>query len=214
MGCTIENYDIRIPGTNDSLVNARVESQKFVDGYPVTTGRGRGLMFTGSVGLGKTHLAVGILHALVLEKGVDGLFCSYRELLKEIQNSYSRSMVQTETELLRPVLDAEVLVIDELGAARATEWVFDTVALILNTRYNKRRTTIVTTNLADRPPAGPISNGFTDREIREQSERVARPDTLGDRIGEPMRSRLASMCKTIEMHGSDYRQGEGRVRFG
>ena len=52
-------------------------------------------------------------------------------------------------EILRPVFDAEVLVLDELGAVRTTEWVFDTVNYILNSRYNENRTTIITTNYPD-----------------------------------------------------------------
>ena len=71
------------------------------------------------------------------------LFYDYRELLKEIQNSYNASVQVTEMDVLRPVFDAEVLVLDELGAAKPTEWVWDTVSHILNTRYNDKRTTII-----------------------------------------------------------------------
>ena len=58
-------------------------------------------------------------------------------------------MFTTEIEILRPVFEAEVLVLDELGASKPTEWVWDTVAHILNTRYNDKRTTIITTNYHD-----------------------------------------------------------------
>ena len=107
--------------------------------------------FVGSVGVGKTHLAVGILKALIRDKGVPCLFCDYRELLKSIQNSFNASVQATEMEILRPVFDAEVLVLDELGAVRSTEWVFDTVNYILNSRYNDNKTTIITTNFPDKP---------------------------------------------------------------
>ncbi len=89
--------------------------------------------------MGKTHLAVGILKKLIRERGVQGIFCDYRELLKEVQNSYNPSVAATELGILRPVFEAEVLVLDELGASKPTEWVWDTVAHILNTRYNDRR---------------------------------------------------------------------------
>ncbi len=98
------------------------------------------------MGVGKTHLSVGIIKALIREKGIHCLFCDYRELLKSIQNSYNSAVQVTEMEILRPVFDAEVLVLDELGAVRSTEWVFDTVNYILNSRYNENRTTIITTN--------------------------------------------------------------------
>ena len=203
--CSLESYDASFPGADRSLAAAFLMARRFVDGYPATT-EGRGLLLTGSIGVGKTHLAVGILHALIVEKGVHGLFCDYRELLKEIQNSYNPQVATTEMEILQPVFDAEVLVLVELGAAKPTDWVWDTVALILNTRYNDKRTTLITTNYADQPPGG--ANGSNG------AGRVMREETLGDRIGERMRSRLAEMCVMIEMRGEDFRRTVGRARFG
>ena len=87
------------------------------------------------------------------EKGIRCLFCDYRELLKSIQNSYNPQVQATEMEILQPVFDAEVLVLDELGAVRSTEWVFDTVNYVLNSRYNDNKTTIITTNFPDGPEA-------------------------------------------------------------
>jgi DNA replication protein DnaC len=147
------------------------------------------------VGVGKTHLAVGIIKALILDKGVHCLFYDYRELLKQIQNSYNSSVQVTELDVLRPVFESEVLVLDELGAVKPTEWVWDTVSLILNTRYNDNRTTIITTNFDDRAAAG-VSG----------PRAATRDETLGDRIGERMRSRLHEMCRKVEMQGDDFRQ--------
>jgi len=144
--------------------------------------------------VGKTHLAVGITKEL-LSKGIGCLFCDYRDLLKQIQNSYNDSVKTTELEVLRPVLETEVLVLDELGAVKPTEWVWDTVSLILNTRYNDNRTTIITTNF-DNKPAGALAG----------PRGAAREETLGDRIGERMRSRLNEMCRIIKMDGEDFRQ--------
>lgn len=201
--CSLDSYEASFPGADRSLAAAHLMARRFVDGYPATTG-GRGLLLTGSIGVGKTHLAVGILQALIAEKGVHGLFSDYRELLKEIQHSYNPQVATTEMEILQPVFDAEVLVLDELGAAKPTDWVWDTVALVLNTRYNDKRTTIITTNYPDLPPGG--GNGAAGRAQREE--------TLGDRIGERMRSRLAEMCVVVEMHGEDFRRTVGRARFG
>jgi DNA replication protein DnaC len=202
--CILDSYEPDFAGANPSLAAALLRARRFVDEYPVAT-EGRGLLLTGSIGVGKTHLAVGILHSLIAEKGVHGLFCDYRELLKQIQNSWNPQVATTEMEILRPVFEAEVLVLDELGAARPTDWVWDTVALILNTRYNDKRTTLITTNYSDQPPGGSAANG---------AARAAREETLGDRIGERMRSRLAEMCVTVQMAGKDFRQGVGRARFG
>jgi DNA replication protein DnaC len=201
--CLFESYEASFPGADASLAAAHLMARKFVDGYPATT-EGHGLLLSGSIGVGKTHLAVGILHSLIVEKGVHGLFCDYRELLKEIQHSYNPQVLTTELEILRPVFEAEVLVLDELGAAKPTEWVWDTVAHILNTRYNDKRTTIITTNYADAPP-GSVATG---------PRAAMRDEMLGDRIGERMRSRLAEMCVTVPMHGADFRQKVGRARFG
>ncbi len=130
------------------------------------------------------------------------LFLAY----KSITNSYNPSVEATELEILQPVFDAEVLVIDELGAAKMSEWVAETVALILNTRYNDKRTTILTTNYPDLP-AGESSPGA------RSLPGAVREETLGDRIGERMRSRLQEMCVHVEMRGPDYRRETKRARF-
>jgi DNA replication protein DnaC len=157
-----------------------------------------GLLIIGKIGTGKTHLAVGITKDLI-SRGVPCLFYDYRELLKEIQNSYNATVQTTELDVLRPVFEIDVLVLDELGAVKPTEWVWDTVSLILNTRYNNNRTTIITTNFEDQPAAG--ANGATS-----PARAASRAETLGDRIGERMRSRLHEMCRVIKMEGDDFRQ--------
>lgn len=200
--CSLESYDTDLPYSHKSQVLARLTAKKFIDGYPLETS-GRGLLITGSIGVGKTHLAVGILQALVAERGATGLFFDYRDLLKQVQNSYNSKVSATELEILAPVFDAEVLVLDELGASKPTDWVWDTVAHILNTRYNDRRTTIITTNYAN---AGPLGTESGPRS-------VMREETLGDRIGERMRSRLQEMCVVVEMQGEDFRQKVKRASF-
>ena len=203
-GYTLDGYETAFRGAHPSLGQAHLTARKFVEAYPVDTA-GKGLLFTGSIGVGKTHRAVGVLRRLVQERGVRGLFCDYRELLKSIQNSYNSQVQTTELELLKPVFAAEVLVLDDLGAQKPNEWVWDTVALILNSRYNDKLTTIITTNYADQAAGG---GGLSD------PERAAREPTLGDRIGDRMRSRLAEMCVRVEMTGEDFRQTVKRARFG
>ncbi len=151
----------------------------------------RGLLFMGSVGVGKTHLAVSILKALT-ERGFTCLFYEFGALLKEIQNSYNSISQTSELKVLQPVFDAEVLVLDEIGASKPTDWVRDTMAHIISTRYNDQKLTIFTTNYHDERKA--------DRE-----------ETLEDRIGVRLRSRLFEMCKTINIDGKDYRRNFDQV---
>ncbi len=206
--CTLDSYETGFTGATRSLKHAHMNARKFVESYPLDTG-GTGLLLTGTIGVGKTHLAVGILQALVAERGATGLFYDYRDLLKQVQNSYNRQVQATESEILQPVFEAEVLVLDELGASKPTDWVWDTVAHILNTRYNDRRTTIITTNYAN---AGPLGAG--DSTAFAQARNAVREETLGDRIGERMRSRLQEMCVVVEMQGVDFRQTVNLARFG
>ena len=201
--CSLESYETDFPSSHRTLAAAHLRARKFVESYPLETA-GTGLLITGSIGVGKTHLAVGILQALVTERGATGLFYDYRDLLKQVQNSYNATVRETELEVLRPVFEAEVLVLDELGASKPTDWVWDTVAHILNTRYNDRRTTIITTNYTN---AGPLGTESGPRSF-------VREETLGDRIGERMRSRLQEMCVVVEMQGEDFRQKVKRASFG
>ena len=200
--CTLDDFDTHFPSAHRTLAPALLKARGFVEHYPHNNGTG--LLLTGSIGVGKTHLAVGILQALVAGRGVNGLFCDYRDLLKQVQHSYNKAVAATELEVLAPVFDAEVLVLDELGASKPTDWVWDTVAHILNTRYNDRRTTIITTNYANLGPLG--TEPATTRH-------ASREETLGDRIGERMRSRLQEMCVPIEMQGEDFRQKVKRASF-
>ncbi len=204
LNCTLDTFEIGFNGAHPSLGKALQTARKFVDVYPVDTG-GKGLLIVGSNGVGKTHLAIGVLRRLVRERGVKGLFCDYRELLKKIQNSYNPQVQATELDLLTPLATVEVLVIDDLGTQKPSDWVWDTVAYILNARYNGNMSTIITTHFPDLPAGS--------GELKD-AEKAARHQTLGDRIGDTMRSRLAEMCIKIEMAGRDIRESVKQARFG
>ena len=207
--CTLADFATDFTGAHRSLAAARLAAGRFVEEYPLEK---TGLLFIGPIGTGKTHLAVGIIQELVSSKGVACLFCDYRELLKEIQNSYNSSVQATELEILRPVFEAEVLVLDELGAVKPTEWVWDTVSHILNSRYNEKKTTIITTNFLNLPPGDPaVRDGRAS--AAEAARLAARNETLGDRITERMRSRLHEMCRVVQLEGADFRQRVQSANF-
>ena len=138
-------------------------------------------------GVGKTHLAVGILKAAIRSKGARGYFFETRELLQLVRDTYNRSVDETEMDVLAPVLKADLLVLDDLGAERTSEWVQETLGLVVNTRYNERRPTIFTSNLVDSPDN-------TD------------PRSFIFQLGARTRSRLLEMCDWVEMQGVDVRE--------
>jgi DNA replication protein DnaC len=197
--CELSNFSL--DSARESLTAAHMAARRFVEEYPLED---TGLLIVGSIGVGKTHLTVGMIKDLTLRKGISCLFYDYRDLLKQIQNSYNDSVKTTELDILRPVFETEVLVLDELGAVKPTEWVWDTVSLILNTRYNDNRTTIITTNLPNLPSRG--ARGHSSARNNEAAAYAASRETLGDRIGDRMRSRLHEMCRIIQMDGEDFRQ--------
>jgi len=207
--CELSNFEFE--GSYSRLAPARMAACRFVEEYPVNR---TGLLLVGNAGRGKTHLAVGIAKALIREKGVECIFYDYADLLKEIQNSYNPSVEATELGLLGPLFRAEVLVLDDLGSVRPTEWRWDTVRLILNTRYNDSLTTIITTNFADQAAASVADPDAPRSESFATARAAAREDTLGDRIGERMRSRLHEMCRVIKVEGEDFRQTVRSASFG
>jgi DNA replication protein DnaC len=168
------------------------------------------LLFMGPSGVGKTHLAVAALKELI-HRGHAGLFCDYRELLKEIQASYNPASESTEMKILEPIRAVEILVLDDLGASKPSDWVRDIVGIVLNARYNENRTTIITTNYLDNP----ASEGETTRLPNGKLIPATREDSLEQRIGTRMRSRLYEMCRTVEVYAPDFRREKtqaGRAR--
>ncbi len=198
--CELENFAVRkIHGTdqeNSSLRAAKFTATKFVEEYPTNFG----LLFVGTTGVGKTHLAVAVIRELILRKGVECLFYDFHDLLKTIRDSYNPGTQNTEIAVLQPVLDAEVLLLDELAGSNPSDWVKETLHHIINWRYNYKKVTIITTTLLSR-------DSGARRGFRQPSgEELPDLDYTLNQLGVTLRSRLYEMCKLVEISSDDFRK--------
>jgi len=136
-----------------------------------------GLLFTGPVGTGKTHLAAGILK-VAYNRGLDGVLISVPDLLNEIRNGYSNGYstgVSKEDKLKEKFL----VVLDDLGAENLSDWVREKLFTLINHRYENQKPLIITTNCT--------------------------PAQLTERIGERTTDRLREMCKVVKIEGKSWR---------
>lgn len=200
LDATFDTYDWR--GTPPSIQRAYLDSKTYAENF--LTDREQGLLLYGSVGTGKTHLAVSIIRHVTLALSVRTNFVDFRQLLKRLQGTFTTSTQSTE-EVMRPVLDAELLVLDEIGAARATDWTFEIVEEVLNHRYNQALATVITTNLPNLPCSSETPAEGQGGYARAAAQAM-RLETLGDRIGARMYSRVQQMCRPIELQGPDHRR--------
>ena len=179
--CDLANYT----AYNEKLTKALQHATRLAEGFPVVE---RGLLLLGPPGVGKTHLAVAILRQVITARGARGIFYDTRDLLRMIRSTYDQTNQVAEIDVLRPVIEADMLVLDDLGAEKTSEWVEETLNLIVNARYSARRTTVFTSN------------------YEEKGDDTSDPDSLLCRIGYRMRSRLHEMCELLDLDGADYRQ--------
>jgi DNA replication protein DnaC len=170
---------------NEQLTKAQQHATRLAEGFPVVE---RGLFLLGPPGVGKTHLAVAILRQVITTRGARGIFYDTRDLLRVIRSTYDPVNQTAEMDVLRPVMEADMLMLDDLGAEKTSEWVEETLNLIVNARYSAQLTTVFTSNYEDK------GDDTTD------------PDSLLFRIGYRMRSRLHEMCEFVDLDGADYRQ--------
>ncbi|MFB3830203.1 MAG: ATP-binding protein [Bryobacteraceae bacterium] len=190
------------PVARRELAHVLVTVKTFVHEFP--NDKRPGLLLIGDPGTGKTHLAVAALRHLIA-RGFEGIFFDYQNLLDRIRASYDAASGASDREAYRSALDSEILLLDDLGAHRITDWVQDIVTSVITYRCNNKRALIATTNLPD-PEAGTsmIERPPTPGKIEYR-------ETLIDKIGSRARSRLYEMCRVVRMPlVEDYRMRKQR----
>ena len=190
-GCRLSNF--RLAGdVSDQLLEARRSCDRYIEDFLERDGslRETGLVFVGPSGRGKTHLAVAVLYELAEQYGVRGRFVDFTKLVADIQSTFQPGNELSQADLLRPLQDADVVVVDELGARRPTPFVLDTLYLLINGRYMARRPTLFTSNYDltaegdDDVPAAQTLAGRVSVSLVSRLHHMAKPIRINDDVGD------------------------------
>lgn len=161
-----------------------------------------GFLLWGEPGVAKTHLLCGLIGYLTLERGISCRFIEFMRLIMDLKRAYSKG--EWDSAVIAPLLSTEVLVIDELGKGRNSDFELDILDQLISSRYNAQRTIHCTSNYNPDGAAGgrrPADlTGGLEAAIYGQAA-VGLRERVGDRIF----SRLHEMCRFVQIQGTDFR---------
>jgi DNA replication protein DnaC len=192
---TLAGYRAYSPAQQRALLRAR----RFVDEFVPGASGQRALLFCGPPGTGKTHLLCGMLRELASHKRVRGRYEEFFLLLSDIRDGFSRGL--SSREWLEPLRQVDVLAIDEIGkGGKNREWEQGVLDEIVSVRYNAGRPTLLATN---------YPRATSDWEFRADGQAA---ETLEQRVGPRIYSRIHEMCDVIDVIGPDQRKDQHDAR--
>lgn len=141
---------------NDDMENEQITKamKRYVENFPELKKQGKGLLLYGSVGRGKTYAACEVANALI-DKGISALVTNFSRILNTLQSTFEKQ------EYIDSLNDFSLLVIDDLGIERSTEFAKEQVYNVIDSRYRAGLPMIITTNLSIEDIKNPadIENG-------------------------------------------------------
>jgi DNA replication protein DnaC len=179
-GYTFANFK---PYFSPSAARAAEKVENYLKSWEENREFGRGLYFCGGVGTGKTHLAVAVMNELMQRKRVPSLFVTVPEFLDNLREAYMIPGRDLD-EWMDAVKNADLLVLDDLGAEKPNPWVRERLFVVVNHRYREALPTLFTSNIG--------------------------PRDLASQLGERTASRIIAMCDWISLEGEDYRETVAR----
>lgn len=161
-GKTFDDYRATTPSQRKNLDTCRDYAAQF----PANLEEGRSLLLLGKVGTGKTHLANAVAGYVIVQHGCSAVYRTVTGIMQYVKGSFGNGAGYTETDAHEALISPDLLIIDEVGATKPTEFEQATIFNIINGRYEQCRPTIVISNLMPEELPAAIGERCVDR-LRE-----------------------------------------------